>query len=91
MIKLRKLYALDEKDELLIRLLSKNSRTTLTALAEPMGITRVAIGDRLRKLEEAGIIKAYTVVVDWDLVAEGDEIERGFEEYGEDQSYYQET
>ena len=74
MIKLRKRYILDAKDEQLIRLLSKNSRTPLTALAEPMGITRVAIGDRLRKLEEAGIIKAYTVVVDWDLVADGDEI-----------------
>ena len=78
MIKLRTKYALDARDEQLIRLLSQNSRATLTELQVEMGITRQAIKKRLRALEDAGIIKAYTVFIDWDLVADvnKEEIER---------------
>ncbi len=74
MIKLRKRYVLDEKDEQLIRLLSQNSRRSLLSMQCEMGLTRQAIAMRLERLEEAGIIKQYTLIVDWDLVAHGDEI-----------------
>lgn len=74
MIKLRKRYILDAKDEQLIRLLSQNSRRSLLSMQCEMGLTRQAIAMRLERLEEAGIIKQYTVFVDWDLVADGDEI-----------------
>ena len=78
MIKLRTKYALDARDEQLIRLLSQNSRATMTELQVEMGISRQAIKKRLRALEDAGIIKAYTVFIDWDLVADvsKEEIER---------------
>lgn len=74
MIKLRKRYILDAKDEQLIRLLSQNSRRSLLSMQCEMGLTRQAIAMRLERLEEAGIIKQYTLIVDWDLVADGDEI-----------------
>jgi DNA-binding Lrp family transcriptional regulator len=74
MIKLRKRYILDAKDEQLIRLLSQNSRRSLLSMQCEMGITRQAIAMRLERLEEAGIIKQYTLIVDWDKVADGDEI-----------------
>lgn len=78
MIKLRTKYALDARDEQLIRLLSKDSRATLTELQVEIGITRQAIKKRLHALENAGIIKAYTVVIDWNLCADvsKEEIER---------------
>lgn len=49
-------------------------QASLSALAVPLKITRVAIGDRIKRMEKAGIIKYYTVVVDWDKVVEADEI-----------------
>jgi DNA-binding Lrp family transcriptional regulator len=91
MIKLRKKFALTEKDEKLLRLLSKDRRASDTALGFMMGVSRPAAAQRRRALENAGIIKGYSVIVDWGRVVEADEIEMEFEEYGEDQSYYQET
>ena len=89
MIKLRKKYALTKKDEILLRLLSKDGRASDTELGLMMGVSRPAVTQRRRALENAGIIKGYSVNVDWDKVVEADEIEREF--YGEDQSYYQEA
>lgn len=74
MRKLKKRYMLDAMDEAILRLLSTNARASLSALAVPLKITRVAIGDRIKRMEKAGIIKYYTVVVDWDKVVEADEI-----------------
>lgn len=78
MIKLRTKYALDARDEQLIRLLSNNSRATLKELQVEIGISHQAIKKRLRALEDAGIIKAYTVFINWDLVVDvsAEEIER---------------
>lgn len=74
MRKLRKKYMLDAMDEAVIRLLTANGRASFSALAEPLGITRVAVGERIKRLEKAGIIKYYTVAIDWDKVIEADEI-----------------
>lgn len=74
MRKLHKRYMLDAMDEAIIRLLTANGMASFSALAEPLGITRVAVGERIKRLEKAGIIKYYTVAIDWDKVIEADEI-----------------
>lgn len=90
MIKLRKKYALTKKDEMLLRLLSKGGRASDTELSIAMGVSRPAVTQRRKALENAGIIKGYSVIVDWDKVVEAEEIEREFE-IGENQGYYQEA
>ena len=74
MIKLRKKYALTEKDEKLLRLLSKDGRASDTELSLMMGISRPAVTQRRRAMENAGVIKGYSVIVDWDKVVEAEEI-----------------
>ena len=74
MRKLRKKYMLDAMDEAVIRLLTTNARASFSELSGPLGVSRVTVGERIKRLEKAGIIKYYTVVVDWDKVVEADEI-----------------
>ena len=71
MIKVRKQYALDERDEAIIRILSDNGRATKAEIAEMMDITRAAVSQRITHLEQAGIIKGYTTIIDWDKVLGG--------------------
>jgi DNA-binding Lrp family transcriptional regulator len=69
-IKIDKRYALDERDEKIIRLLSRNARAAKEDIAETLGVTRSAITQRIKKMEDAGVIKSYTVVIDWNKVLE---------------------
>ncbi len=56
--------AIDDKDRRIIEILSRNARSTFTEIARELGITDVAVKKRLMKLEQRGVIKGYTVVVD---------------------------
>ena len=49
------------KDEELIALLKVDSREPVAALARKLGLSRTTVQDRLRRLEETGVIAAYTV------------------------------
>lgn len=55
---------MDEKDEKLINILIRNSRTPVTHMAPLLNMTETAVRKRIRKLEKRGIIKAYTAIVD---------------------------
>lgn len=55
---------MDAIDRKLIRLLQKDGRMTHAALAQAVGFSRPSVIERLRKLEKAGIIEGYTVVLD---------------------------
>lgn len=55
---------IDEKDIKIIEVLMSNARTSYSDLARMLGISDVAVIKRIRKLEQTGIIKKYTVVVD---------------------------
>lgn len=57
------MYKLDEKDHRLISALKKNSRASLVALGRDIGLSRSATHDRIIRLEELGVIRAYTVIV----------------------------
>jgi len=52
---------MDSIDRTLLRLLEADSRTPLKTLAASVGLARSSVQARIRKLEEAGIIRAYTI------------------------------
>lgn len=53
---------LDEIDEKLLGLLRANARLPTAALARELGISRPAVHERIRKLEQASVIQGYTIV-----------------------------
>jgi len=54
----------DEKDQQLINALMEDSRRSLKALAQISGLSSPSVAERLRKLEEKGVLKGYGVDVD---------------------------
>ncbi|WP_461863287.1 HTH-type transcriptional regulator LrpA [Thermococcus sp.] len=55
---------LDERDKIIIEMLTKDARTPFTEIAKVLGISETAVRKRVKSLEEAGVIKQYTVKVD---------------------------
>ncbi|MEV5116628.1 Lrp/AsnC family transcriptional regulator [Peribacillus frigoritolerans] len=55
---------LDNIDFQILRLLSENSRIQWKDLGETIHMTGQAVGNRIKKLEENGVIKAYSLIVD---------------------------
>ena len=54
----------DEKDQQLINALMEDSRRSLKALAQISGLSSPSVAERLRKLEEKGVLQGYGVEVD---------------------------
>ena len=55
---------LDELDLRIVGLLLKDGRTPAAQIAEQIGLSRPAVADRIAKLEQSGVIRGTTVVVD---------------------------
>jgi DNA-binding Lrp family transcriptional regulator len=55
------------KDEELIALLKVDSREPVAALARKLGLSRTTVQDRLRRLEESGVIAAYSIKLSRDM------------------------
>lgn len=55
---------LDEIDVKLLTMLQADGRISQHDLAESVGLSSPATGERLRKLEDRGIIKGFTAIVD---------------------------
>ncbi len=56
--------ALDPIDQALIALLSDNARLPHAELARSVGLSAPSVAERLRRLEEDGVVEAYTVELD---------------------------
>ncbi|MBR1470521.1 MAG: Lrp/AsnC family transcriptional regulator [Lachnospiraceae bacterium] len=54
---------MDEKDEQILDIMKGNARISFQELGEKSGISRVAAMKRVRKLEEAGIIRGYNTCI----------------------------
>ncbi|MFM7970716.1 MAG: Lrp/AsnC family transcriptional regulator [Limnohabitans sp.] len=52
---------MDDVDHALIALLRGNARMSAAALAQRLRVSRGTVGNRIRKLEDAGIIVGYSV------------------------------
>ena len=57
-------YLLTEKDEELLSILRVNARASISDIARATGVSRTAIQNRLTKLENNNVIKAYSIVLD---------------------------
>jgi Lrp/AsnC family leucine-responsive transcriptional regulator len=55
---------LDGIDQCLINALMDDSRRSLKALAQISGLSAPSVAERLRRLEERGVIKAYTLEIE---------------------------
>ncbi len=55
---------LDERDLRILELLARNARMPYSEIARRLGVSDVAVMKRVRRLEQLGVIKGYTVVVE---------------------------
>lgn len=55
---------LDPLDQQILRLLEENARRSFSDIARHVGLTSPAVAERIKKLEQQGIIKAYQPVLD---------------------------
>ncbi len=62
---------LDDTDRSIIRVLENDARTSLRRIAEEVGVSLGTVSNRVKKLEESGIIKGYRVILDADQVGWG--------------------
>ena len=56
--------SIDEKDKRILELLRKDGRMTYSDIGAEVELSRVAVAARIKSLEEKGIIRGYTAIVD---------------------------
>nr|WP_204340190.1 Lrp/AsnC family transcriptional regulator [Rhizobium leguminosarum] len=56
--------SLDEIDQAILEALAGNARISLKELAQQVGLSSPSAAERLRRLEERGVIKAFTIDLD---------------------------
>jgi len=54
---------LDKFDKQIIQLLKKNARISVSSISRDINLSRPAVTERINKLEAAGIIKGYQVIL----------------------------
>jgi Lrp/AsnC family leucine-responsive transcriptional regulator len=60
-----------EVDRQILSLLEQDARRTVSDMAQRVGASRTAVKDRMMRLQEAGIIKRFTVDIERDAVETG--------------------
>lgn len=63
--------ALDAKDIAILRLLQENARITVKEIAEKVHLSTTPVHERIKRLEETGVIKQYVTLVDAEKVQKG--------------------
>jgi Lrp/AsnC family transcriptional regulator for asnA, asnC and gidA len=58
------LVALDDTDLRILQVLQENARQTYTAIGKRVGIAHSTVYDRLKRMEQHGIIKKYVALID---------------------------
>jgi Lrp/AsnC family transcriptional regulator, leucine-responsive regulatory protein len=64
-------FVLDEKDRAILRLLQQNARITVKEIAEKVHLSTTPVHERVKRLEESGVIKQYITLVDYSKVKKG--------------------
>ena len=55
---------MDRTDYQILNLLQADSRTTLKTIGDRVGLTAPAVSERIRRMEEKGVIKSFSVNID---------------------------
>lgn len=64
-------YPLDEKDLAILRLLQQNAKITVRDIATQVHLSPTPVHERIKRMEEAGVIKQYVTLVDHAKVKKG--------------------
>ena len=64
-------YKLDEKDQKILHMLSDDSRLLWKEIGGNLGISANAARRRVLNLIDSGIIKRFTIEIDYNLIEEG--------------------
>ena len=59
---------MEDLDRAIVRLLAGDGRMSYTDLGKATGLSTSAVHQRVRRLEQRGVIKGYTIVVDHDAL-----------------------
>lgn len=59
------LNMIDEKDQMVLNELKKNSRNSTKNIAKNIQIPRVTVHDRIQKMQEKGVIKKFSISIDY--------------------------
>jgi Lrp/AsnC family leucine-responsive transcriptional regulator len=59
---------LDERDLEIVAALQEDARATYADIAQRVGLSASSVHDRVRKLEQAGVIRGYRAIVDPDAL-----------------------
>ena len=54
----------------LLKLLSKDSRTSVADMATMLGTSEEAVAREIAEMERSGVIRGYKAVIDWDRLDE---------------------
>ena len=68
---------LDDINMQILMYLNTNGRITATELADRLHVSRPSVQRRIRRMEEYGIIRHYTVEIDWKRIEPAGEDEDG--------------
>lgn len=63
--------ALDNKDLSILRLLQDNARITVKEIAETIHLSTTPVHERIKRMEESGVIKQYATLLDYSKVKKG--------------------
>jgi len=64
-------FALDEKDRAILRLLQHNARITVKEISDKVHLSTTPVHERIKRMEDAGVIKQYATLVDHAKVKKG--------------------
>jgi DNA-binding Lrp family transcriptional regulator len=64
---------MDDKDLGLLRILEENSRLSAEEIATMTTLTPAEVQVRIHALEEAGVIRKYTTVINWEKAGNGED------------------
>lgn len=62
---------LDDKDLAILRLLQENARITVREISDKIHLSATPVHERIRRMEETGVIKQYATLVDHTKVKKG--------------------
>ena len=65
---MQEIYSLDSIDREILIELKRDSKSTVKSLSEKLNLSSTPIYERIKKLERAGVIESYTILINEELI-----------------------